>query len=72
MAEFGIVAGVGRNGVEVLLKRIAEGKDGRLPAPAQECLMALALQLNLVKRQILEAESTLRSKELESSEFCPA
>ena len=56
MAEFGIVAGIGRNGVEVLLKRIAEGKDDRLPAPALECLMALAMQLDLVKRQILEAD----------------
>jgi transposase len=31
MAEFGIVAGVGRNGVEVLLKRITEGGDDRIP-----------------------------------------
>jgi transposase len=56
MAEFGIVAGVGRNGVEVLLKRINEGEDDRLPAAARECLMALAAQLALVKRQIVEAD----------------
>ena len=56
MAEFGIVAGVGRNGVEVLLKRITEGADERMPATACECLMALALQLELVRRQIVEAD----------------
>jgi transposase len=56
MAEFGIVAGVGRNGVEVLLKLITEGKDDRMPPPARECLMALAAQLALVKRQIVEAD----------------
>ena len=50
MAEFGIVAGVGRNGVEVLLKLITEGKDDQMPAAACECLMALAAQLELVKR----------------------
>jgi transposase len=56
MAEFGIVAGVGRNGVEVLLKLITEGGDERMPAAAGECLMALAAQLEMVKRQIVEAD----------------
>ncbi len=56
MAEFGIVAGVGRNGVEVLLKRINEGGDDRIPAAARECLKALAAQLELIKRQIVEAD----------------
>jgi len=56
MAEFGIVAGVGRNGVVVLLKRINEGEDDGLPAAARECLIALAAQLALVKRQIVEAD----------------
>ena len=56
LAEFGIVAGVGRNGVEVLLELIAKGQDERIPPAARECLMALAAQLHLVKRQILEAD----------------
>ena len=56
MAEFGIVAGVGRNGVEALLKLITEGRDERMPAEARECLMALAAQLELIKRQIVEAD----------------
>ena len=56
LAEFGIVAGVGRNGVEVLLVLIADGKDERIPPEARSCLMALATQLDLLKRQILEAD----------------
>ena len=56
LAEFGIIAGVGRNGVDALLKVIAEGEDERIPAAARECVMALAAQLDLVKRQILEAD----------------
>ena len=59
LAEFGIVAGVGRNGMDALLKVIAEGEDERIPAAARECLMALAAQLDLVKRQILEADKRI-------------
>ena len=36
LAEFGIVAGIGRNGVEALLELIAKGEDERLPAAARE------------------------------------
>jgi len=68
MAEFGIVAGIGRNGVERLLRLIDEGSDGRVPAVARECLQALRAQLVLVKRQILEADRRIlawhRSNEL--------
>ncbi len=68
LAEFGIVAGVGRNGVEVLLGLFANGVDDRIPLAARECLMALAVQLELVKRQILEADRRVlawhRSSEL--------
>lgn len=56
LAEFGIVAGVGRNGVERLLQMINEGEDERIPPVARACLMALAAQLDLVKRQIREAD----------------
>ena len=56
LAEYGIVAGIGRNGVEVLLELIAKGQDERIPPAARECLMALAAQLHLVKRQIHEAD----------------
>ncbi len=56
LAELGIVAGIGRHGVEVLLELIAKGEDERIPCAARECLMALAAQLQLVKRQILGAD----------------
>lgn len=56
LAEFGIVAGVGRNGVERLLELVREGEDDRVPVAARDCLMALAAQLELVKRQIVAAD----------------
>jgi transposase len=56
LAEFGIVAGIGRNGVEKLSELITRGEDERIPPQARECLMALAAQLVMVKRQILEAD----------------
>jgi len=68
LAEFGIVAGIGRNGVEKLLELIARGEDERMPPQARACLMALAAQLELVKRQIPEADRRVtawhRSSEL--------
>jgi len=68
LAEFGIVAGIGRNGVEKLLELITKGEDERIPPAARECLMALAAQLELVKRQIQEADRRVlawhRSSEL--------
>ena len=74
LAEFGIVAGVGRNGVDKLLTLIAEGKDERVPPEARTCLLALAAQLDLIKRQISEADrrilawhrSNCMSKQLEA------
>lgn len=68
LAEFGIVAGVGRNGVERLLKIIETGGDDRVPATAKECLLALRDQLTLVKQQILRLDRRIlayhRSNEL--------
>ena len=56
LAEFGIVAGVGRNGLERLLQVIEDGDDTRVPPAALECLLALRDQLSLVKQQIVEAD----------------
>ena len=56
LAEFGIVAGVGRNGLEKLLKVIEDGDDDRVPSAARDCLLALRAQLETVKRQVLEAD----------------
>jgi len=54
MAEFGIVARVGRNGVAELLKVVADPTDRRLPEMARSCMAALGLQLRMLKAQILE------------------
>jgi transposase len=56
LAEFGIVAGVGRNGLEKLLEVIADDQDERVPSEARNCLLALRDQLVLAKQQILEAD----------------
>ena len=56
LAEFGIVAGVGRNGLEKLLILIEDGKDDRVPPTARDCLLALQDQLEMVKLQILDAD----------------
>jgi transposase len=56
LAEFGIVAGVGRNGLEKLLEVIADDQDERVPPEARSCLLALREQLVLAKQQILEAD----------------
>ena len=54
LAEFGIVAPVGRKGVEELLHVVADPADNRVPAIARACLAALGAQLRRFKEQILE------------------
>jgi transposase len=54
LAEFGIVAPVGRKGVEELLDVVADPSDKRVPAIARVCLAALGAQLRRLKEQILE------------------
>src|SRR5215471_14258209 len=54
LAEFGIVAPVGRNGVEALLNIVADPSDNRIPEIARACLAALGAQLRTLKAQILE------------------
>ena len=54
LAEFGVVAPVGRNGVEALLEVIADPNDKRVPEVARVCLAALGAQLRRCKEQILE------------------
>jgi transposase len=49
LAEFGIVAPVGRRGVEQLLEVVADTADRRLPEVARSCLAALASQLRALK-----------------------
>jgi len=54
LAEFGIVASVGRNGVEQLLGVAADSNDKRLPEFARACVAALGAQLRMLKAQILQ------------------
>ncbi|MGB3470363.1 MAG: IS110 family transposase [Erythrobacter sp.] len=54
MAKFGIVAPIGRNGIERLVGVIADPADDCLPAEARLCLDMLVAQLSIVKEQILE------------------
>jgi transposase len=54
LAEFGIVAPVGRKGVEELLDVVADPDDERVPEVARECVAALGAQLRMLKAQILE------------------
>jgi transposase len=54
LSEFGIVAPVGRRGVEQLLEIAADTANDRLPEVARACLAALGLQLRALKARILE------------------
>ena len=59
LAEFGIVAPVGRKGVEQLLAVVADPGDERVPEMARACLAALGAQLRMLKAQVLELDRTI-------------
>jgi len=61
LAEFGIVAPVGRNGVEELLGVVADPSDKRVPEIARTCLAALGAQLRMLKAQILEFDRMINA-----------
>jgi transposase len=61
LAELGIVAPVGRNGVEELLNVVADPADKRVPDVARACLAALGAQLRRLKEQILEFDRMIRN-----------
>jgi transposase len=54
LAEFGIVAPVGRHGVEQLLGIAADVNAKRLPEVARACVTALGAQLRMLKERILQ------------------
>jgi transposase len=56
MAEFGIVAPIGRRGLDELLAVLSDLGDERVPALARDCLVAVAEQLMLVKAKILDMD----------------
>lgn len=53
LAEFGIVAPVGRNGIEELLHVVADPNDKRVPEITRACVAALGAQLHRLREQIL-------------------
>ncbi len=57
MAEFGIVAGVGRNGVEALLKVVFEGADGALSVIRRAKILGYTKHPWLVR--LMERRSTM-------------
>ena len=61
LAEFGIVAPVGRHGVEELLNVVADPNDKRVPEIARACLSAFGAQLLRIKEQILEFDRLIRA-----------
>jgi transposase len=62
LAEFGIVAPVGRNGVEELLGVVAaDPSDNRVPEVARACIAALGAQLRVLKAQILEFDRRINA-----------
>jgi transposase len=56
MAEFGLVAPIGRLGLQSLIEIVRDEADERAPASARLCLKLLADQLDLVNRQALETD----------------
>src|ERR1700739_4274340 len=67
LAEFGIVAPVGRRGVEQLLEVVADTADHRLPEVARACLAALGSQLRALKGQILEFDRRIIARHRSSA-----
>lgn len=61
LSEFGIVAPIGRRGIDQLLVIVADEKDARVPAAARICLAMLAAQLAVVKEQILQNDRRVRA-----------
>jgi transposase len=61
LAEFGIIAPVGRHGVEELLNVVADPNDKRVPEIARACLLAFGAQLRTLKEQILEFDRMIRA-----------
>lgn len=61
MAEFGVVAPVGR-----LLAIVDDHEDQRIPADARVCLAMLAAQLAVVKTQVLENDRRIRESARET------
>src|SRR3977135_40528 len=62
LAEFGIVAPVGRHGVEELLSVVADPNDKRVQALCRGCPSVHGGQLQRIKEQILEFDRLIRAR----------
>jgi transposase len=69
LAELGIIAAVGRKGVEQLLAVVTDARDTRVPELARACVVALGAQLRMLKAQILEFDRRILAWH-RSSEIC--
>ena len=61
LAEFGIVAPVGRRGVAALVAIIADPADERLPALARRCLESLAATLSTIEGEVASNERRIHA-----------
>ncbi|MGU3455843.1 IS110 family transposase [Brevundimonas sp. M1A4_2e] len=61
MAEFGLAAAVGRQGLHSLIEVVHDPADKRVPVEAKGCLAMLAAQLRLVNEQVLETDRLIRT-----------
>ena len=61
LAEFGIVAPVGRQGFDRLIAVIADENDARVPSCARSCLAMLVEQYRLVLDHLLETDRAIRT-----------
>jgi transposase len=61
MAEYGIVAPIGRDGLQQLIEMIVDASDERVPPLARGCLGLLVIQLQLVNAQALETDRQIKA-----------
>lgn len=61
MAEYGLVAPIGRKGLQTLIETIDDETDDRVPPEARLCLRMLVAQLQLVNAQVLENDRRIRT-----------
>lgn len=61
MAEYGLVAPVGRNGLQRLIAILGNPDDDRVPAVARASLAPLVCQFDLVNDQVLENDRRVRT-----------
>ena len=61
MAEYGLVAPVGRNGLQRLIAILGNPADERVPAVARASLAPLVCQFDLINGQVLENDRRVRA-----------